>query len=281
MTGTATPPGEPLGHLEYLIDHAARQEYRRLVDACAQYPNLAADDCRTLLLNHGGQSLPLTPVWQQFHFLRPPVPGRRLQVAGWLRERRERDGRPWLRVAAFAVDEIGTEILRSQAAFVIGKPAAAENPGKAHRPIPPAAPGSLADAAVGDCLTLGRLALPDGAELADYRRLRHLRAGPAAAGNGDGDDDSSGLAALLAGWLEGRLGRHFGPDFHWGGRLAVAHHFAPEPGAALSGDATVIECVTTTAGVVTRRSVISVWNQSPVRIVTGEAIVKSPSPRLL
>ena len=277
MTGAAPeggPEGAQLGHLEYVIDEAALEEYRRLVDDYGQYPNLAADDCRALLLNCGGP-LPLTTVWQRFHFLRPPVPGRRVQVAGWLRERREREGRTRLRVAAFAVDEIGTEILRSEAAFVVGKPAAAEHPGGGVRESAPAGAGSAADAAVGDGIALGRLALPQGERLADYRRLSGSLAGVAAAGDGNG------LAGMAAGWLEGRMGRHYGDDFRWGGRLSLAYQGALMPGDTLAGRALAIECDADAGGVVTCRRVIVVTNQSHTMAAVGESVVRIPSPRLL
>ena len=276
MTGAAPeggPAGAQLGHLEYVIDDAALEEYRRLVDGCGQYPNLAADDCRALLLNCGGP-LPLTTVWQRFHFLRPPVPGRRVQVAGWLRERREREGRTRLRVAAFAVDEIGTEILRSEAAFVAGKPAA-EHSGGEIRESAPAGVGSLAEAAVGDGIMLGRLALPQGERLADYRRLSGSLAGVAAAGDGNG------LAGMAAGWLEGRMGSHYGDDFRWGGRLSLAYQGALMPGDTLAGRALAIECDADARGVVTCRRVIVVTNQSHTMVAAGESVVRIPSPRLL
>ena len=267
--------GDQLGHLEYVIDAAALSAYRRLVGEPARYPNLAADDCRALLSHRCG-SAPLTTVWQRFHFLRPPVLGRRVQVGGWLRELREKGSWPWLRVAAFAVDEIGTEILRSEAAFIVGRPDAGPlSDGSVRQPAASDA-GSLADGLVGDCFALGRLALPDdGAGLADYRRLGRSLAGVAAA------DDANGLVGMIAGWLEGRISGHFGDDFWWGGQLSAAYRGAVAPGDVLSGAAVVIGCDADACGVLTRRIVISVSNQSHARVATGEAVVKVPSPRLL
>ena len=169
-------PGDQLGNLEYLIYAEALADYQQAVHADSQFPNLAADDCRALLLARCGP-LPLTTVWQRQDFLRPPILGRRIQVGGWVREMRQRNHQRWLRVAAFAVDEIGTEILRSEAVYLIGGDGAAAA-GQPQQPAvaltaEPTAYGSLPtarsdtdDLAVGDALTLGMFAIPDGDRLA-------------------------------------------------------------------------------------------------------------------
>ena len=44
-----------------------------------------------------------------------------MQVSGWIREKYRLHGRDWLVVGTLAVDEIGTEVLRSQHTFVVGQ----------------------------------------------------------------------------------------------------------------------------------------------------------------
>ena len=108
--------GDQLGNLEYLIDDDVMDKYRALIGDCGNYANLIADDCESMAATRFGIT-ELNTVWRRFDFLRPPIPGLRIQAGGWLKEIRKRDGSPWLRVSAFAVDEIGTEILRSRHVF--------------------------------------------------------------------------------------------------------------------------------------------------------------------
>ena len=263
--------GDQLGNLEYAIDAAALADYRQLVGDDGCYPNLLADDCRALLLARCG-SLDLTTLWRRLDLLRPPIPGRRVQVGGWLRDVQERNGRPLVRVAAFAVDEIGTEILRSEAAFAIGQPPASTATPSSIRPH---TIGSITGASVGDCYTLGDLILPNGPPLDACRQIGDALAGVALA------DDGNGLTTLLVGWLEHRMGQDFGDDFRWGGRLSIAHQGPAVPGDTLTGDAVVIGCDRDANGAVTRRLVLLVSNGRAERIAVGEAVITSPSPRLL
>ena len=209
---------------------------------------------RALLLSRCG-GVDFTTVWRRLELLRPPVAGRRVQVGGWLREVGERKGRPLLRVAAFAVDEIGTEILRSEAAFVVGSGEEWRElnvaQGVSQRPVLQ----GFSDGMVGAGFNLGRVTLPDG------------------------DDDGS--TALLAGWLEGQLGRNYGDDFRWGGMLSLAYLAPALPGGAVTGDAVVVGCDRGAGGAVTTRLVVSAFDSSEVRIAVGEAVITSPSPRLL
>ena len=236
-------PGDQLGNLEYTVDDALLAEYRQLVGCDGQYPNLLSDDCRTLLLARCG-GLDLATVWRRLELLRPPIVG-----IG------ERNNLPLLRVAAFAVDEIGTEILRSEAAFVVGSGEEAREPD-----IPQAASQGpvlqgFSDKMVGAGFNLGRLTLPDG-----------------------GTDRST---ALLAGWLEGQLGRHYGDDFRWGGTLSLAYLAATIPGSSIVGDAVVVGCDRDAGGAVTTRLAVSVFSSAGARIAVGEVVITSPSPRLL
>ena len=90
-----------------------------------------------------------------------------------------------------------------------------------------------------------------------------------------------GQPALLAGWLEGQLGRCYGDDFRWGGQLSLAYLAPAMPGTTAAGDVVVVGCDRDAGGAVTTRLVISVFDSSEVRLAVGEAVVTSPSPRLL
>ena len=246
--------GVQLGNLEYAVDDALLAEYRELAGCGGSYPNLLADDCRALLVKRCG-SLDLTTVWRRLELLRPPIIGRRVQVGGWLRSVDERDGRPLARVAAFAVDEIGTEILRSEAAFVVGIPGGRQQPDAPQGESPGPVLQGWNDGTVGAGFNLGRLTLPDG--------------------------DAEEMTALLAGWLEGQLGRHYGDDFRWGGTLSLAYLVSAVPGDAIVGDAVVVGWDRDAGGAVTTRVVVSVWDSAAARVAVGEAVITSPSPRLL
>ena len=246
--------GDQLGNLEYVVDDALLAEYLGLTGGAGQYPNLMADDCRALLARRCG--VDLTTVWRRLELLRPPVIGRRVQVGGWLREIGQREGRPLLRVAAFAVDEIGTEILRSEAAFLAGRPGA-QQPADAS-PAGDSGPvlQGFSDGMVGSGIDLGRFTLPD-------------------------DDVAVGWSILVAGWLEGQLGRYYEDDFRWGGRLSLAYPVTARSGDVLVGDAVVVGCDRDAGGAETTRLVVSVVSRTAERIAVGEAIITSPSPRLL
>lgn len=268
--------GEQLGHLEYVIDEAALGVYQQLVGETGQYPNLLAEDCLSLLRKRAG-SAALTTVWQRFQFLRPPVLGRRIQVAGWLREISHRDGSPWLRVASFAVDEIGAEILRSEAAFLVGADpptdVCANDVARLERAYPT---GSLANALVGDCLSLGLLTLPPAREVGG--RLTATTEGPGAGGTLNWHVS---LASMVGSWLESRLGSDFGDDFRWGGELSIALRPAAHPGERLAADGVVISRDADAGGVVVERVMLSIRNELNRQVANAEAVVMMPSPRLL
>ena len=263
-------PGAQLGNLEYPVDAADLAGYRALVGEGGHYPNLLVDDCRALLRQRCGP-LPLTTLWRRLEFFRPPVPGRRVQVGGWLRETDDADaeGRPpRLRVAAFAVDEIGTEILRSEAVFGLAGAHSARagkhsdragNPAvDAGEPAPAIAAGGLAGVRPGDTLPLGALILPAEAE----------------------------ATAIIAGWLEAGLGSYFGDDFRWGGRLALAY---PNPDGSYAGDALTATAVVTARdrgpdGSLAWRLAILARRQGKGRddvVAVGDSAITTPSPRRL
>ena len=265
--------GEQIGNLEYAIDDDALAQYRLLVGSDGCFPNLIAEDCRAMLERHAAGET-LTTVWQRLDFLRPPIMGRRIQVGGWVRELREERCRPWIKMAAFAVDEIGTEILRSEAAFELASQQAqpgAFAEGKRDNPTV----RNLARGRASDGGHLGRLRLPAAEELVGHPNAAKAMFGMEIA------RDGNGLTSFTAGWLESLLGGDFGEDFRWGGRMSIAYHRAVSPGVELCCDGVVIGHDTNAAGVETRRVIMSVWNAADYRVATAEAVVQSPSPRLL
>lgn len=264
--------GDQIGNLEYVVDAPALAQYRQVVGAGGCFPNLMAEDCRAMLAQHSAGET-LTTVWQRIDFLRPPIMGRRVQVGGWVREVGEERGNVRIRAAAFAVDEIGTEILRSEAAFIIGGKAWTAKQG-AVTIASNRVPASLARGRAGDSGHLGDLRLPDWEQLNDFRRVANAMAGI------DMAPDGNGLTSVAAGWLEGLMGTNFGEDFRWGGRLSLVHHGAVIPGIELRCDGAVLSHDTDVAGVETRRLVMLVRDTDDRRAATAEAVVKSPSPLL-
>ena len=265
--------GDQIGNLEYVIDEAALIQYRRAVGADGCFPNLMAEDCRAMLDKRGAGE-PLATVWQRFDFLRPPIIGRRVQVGGWMREVGEKCGRARLRAAAFAVDEIGTEILRSEAAFIIGSEAPRPEGDIDETEVNPVVT-SLAQSRAGDSGHLGELRLPDGEQCQDFHRAAKVMT------EFELRPDGHGLTWITAGWLEGLMGADFGDDFRWGGRLSIAHHAAVNPGVRLRCDGVVLGHDIDASGVEARRVAMSVRDAAGRRVATAEAAVKSPSPRLV
>ena len=261
-TWAGLPAGAQLGNLEYTVDAGTLAEYRALVGDGGHYPNLLADDCRALLMQRCGP-LPVAVRWRRLELLRPPVLGRRVQVGGWLREiEDDGGGASRLRVAAFAVDEIGTEILRAEAVFGIGEYPAASAADAVEVEVigtaPPAAGATgLAGDWPGDTLALGALTLPPDVE----------------------------PTALIVGWLEAAIGRRFGDDWRWGGRLTLAY---PDPAGAGAGAGDVLDAAAVVigrdrlpGGALGWRLAVSVRRRSGVAVAVGDCAITTPSPRRL
>lgn len=264
--------GDQIGNLEYVVDERALTEYRQVVGAGGSFPNLMAEDCRAMLAKRGPGE-PLATVWQNLNFLRPPILDRRVQVGGWVREIGTKCGRRWIRAAAFAVDEIGTEILRSESAFAVGRDAALSNP-DVERMETELQAVKLSGSRAGGGGHLGQLRVPSPEQLRGYCAVAHGMAGV------DTDGDGSELTSVVAGWLEGLMGTSFGEDFRWGGRLSIAYHREVAPSTQLRCDGVVIGHDLDANGVETRRVVITVTDAAGYRVATAESVVKSPSPLL-
>lgn len=272
--------GDQLGHLEYVVEEATQAGYRAFVGSGGYFPNLLADDCRALLLQRCGP-LPLTTSWRGLEFLRPPILGRRIQVGGWLRDMSDLDTRPRLRVVAFAVDEIGTEIMRSAAVFRVRERPQCLMAGSApltNHPVNsgkwPAGDDGLAGVSVGDTLGLGTLVLPEGNTLACGQRLGNELAGL------DLKDSGNDLAPVVVGWLEAGMGRWFGDDFRWGGRMSARLRCPVSAGEVITGGALVTRR-DAGSGAVAWQLRINVLNQLNRPTISGDATVTTPSARRL
>ncbi len=267
--------GEQLGNLEYLIDDSALDAHRSLAGEYASYANLLADDCRSILAARC-DAREITTIWRGFQFLRPPALGRRIQVGGWLKDAGESGGMPLARVSTFAVDEIGTEILRSEAAFLIGsRPGNEPKPVRIYRPAAGAYGESLAGGSVGITAMLGSWVLPNAERFDAYRRASDSLSGL------PWRRDGNGMTQLVAGWLEGVISREWGDDFRWGGQLSLAYHLTAKPGDTIHAWATIIGDNRDRYGSRRIASVISVTDHSGSVVASGEASVTMPSPRLL
>ena len=267
--------GDQLGNLEYLIDEALVSEYARVAGESARYANLMADDCGSIVAAKlGGDGLRV--VWRRFEFLRPPIPGRRVQVGAWLKDVGETRGTPWFRVSAFAVDEIGTEILRSEAALLAGDRGG--NPDRevhAGCDLSTNETGCGFEGRVGESLAFGELAVPGAGAFDTYQKLCNNLSGT------ENQSTNAGAGQLLAGWLEGRMAWHFGDDFRWGGRLSLAYHAPVAPGDMIGADAVVIDQDRDHHGTLAIRLTLRAWNQRNESVALCGASVDIPSPRLL
>lgn len=277
--------GEQLGNLEYTIDSEVLANYQLWLPRESRFPNIAADDCQTLLLSRCGP-LELRQVWQQLLFLRPPILGRRIQVGGWLKDRIICGDGTFVRVSAFAVDEIGTEILRSESGFWT------DVQGSNRRETVPETPvihdqatgvwdtissgmHPVEQMRAGDTLEVPPMKIPGGADLEFLRNVASGLTGISQTGR------DAAIHAAIAGWLEGCLGQWFGDDFWWGGQLSIVHREPALPGDALFGDATVINRDADERGRITYRIVLQVRNQTGRDVALAEAVATVPSPRTL
>jgi hypothetical protein len=112
--------GEQLGHLEYRVTPELLAQYQQSVEYPeALFPHIAVKEyIRVLRDKHG--DLPFISAGHQDRYFHPPIPNKRVQVSGWVRDKYHRRGRHWLVVETFAVDEDGREIARSTHTLVLG-----------------------------------------------------------------------------------------------------------------------------------------------------------------
>lgn len=111
---------EQLGHLEYVVT----EELLKLLQASVEYPeafypHIAVKEYLEVLRRKHGP-ISFISAKHKDHYYHPPIPNKRVQVTGWVRDKYERRGRNWLLVETLAIDEDGREIVRSEHAFLIG-----------------------------------------------------------------------------------------------------------------------------------------------------------------
>ncbi len=106
--------------MEYSVTEENLHSFRTVAQyPDAGFPHLALAEFRQVLAAKYGD-IPLTSHRHQEWYYHPPYVGRRVQVSGWIRDIFQQDGREFLDVGTFAVDEIGTEITRSRHTFLVG-----------------------------------------------------------------------------------------------------------------------------------------------------------------
>ena len=112
--------GEQLGHLEYRVTEEMLHKYCSTVGYWQSgYDNLANREFHQVLSNKYGQ-INLTSCSRNDYYYRPPLINRRVQVSGWIRDKYTSEGIEYLVVSTLAIDDIGTEILKTQETFSVG-----------------------------------------------------------------------------------------------------------------------------------------------------------------
>jgi hypothetical protein len=111
--------GEQLGHLEYLVTPEKLARFQDAVEyPGALFPNIASKEYLHVLRNKYGP-VDFISAKHTDRYFHPPIPNKRVQVTGWVRDKYQRRGRYWLVVETFAVDEDGRELVRSEHTFLV------------------------------------------------------------------------------------------------------------------------------------------------------------------
>ena len=254
------PVDGQLGHLEYLVKQEDLELYRSAVGYPeAGFPSLAVDECRQVLVSKYG-TMPLTGVRHQEWYYRPPFVERRVQVSGWIREKYRLHGRDWLVVGTFAVDEIGTEVLRSRHTFVVGEEE------------PPEGPKSCLAADSGRALPLlEKQLVPKDLEV--FRTLTH-RLAPACEW---AVDDSNAAKLMSFAYLHQLMASSYGIDFRQGGHLDVRFLKPLSPGGKFTAHGSISQ---QTPEAHRTHLLMRVWleAQDGTTAAFGQAKVTVPSP---
>ena len=277
------PIGEQLGFLEYSVDDDKLEAIREtLAYSEAVYPNIVAREAIVVLLQKVilGE---LESVTHSDHYFRPPVTGRRVQVTGWLRQKRQERGAESLVVETFAVDDIGTEILRSRHVFRAGAGRSPERLGRR-----PARPRNSASAEslppvhkrvteeTVECFEAAHRALVGETAIIHGAQTGNVHTGAGLA-------SGMGLAATVApeelglAYLHALLDRRFGIDFRQGGRLTVNYRRPIYAGDTLTAQGMVTGVEETDEHSDWK---VQVWleNGRGEMVVNGDAQVSVPSP---
>lgn len=254
--------GHQLGHLEYRVTPEVLEQYRAAVEyPSARYPNLAAREFREVLTRQIGD-LALTSVQHTDRYYTPPILDRRVQVTGWLRESFSEGGRDWLVIETFGVDEIGTEISRSEHTYVVGEP-----------PLDPSS--RIAPPGQGDGSELPQLV-----KTATAINLEHFATVNRTLTGGDNLDPTGQFLIpeeLGLSYLHELVDRKFGIDFRQGGRLSARYLRPVSVGETLTAGGSIDRPEKVSGREQFR---LSLWlkNQHDELTVSGEAEVTVPSP---
>lgn len=112
--------GEQLGHLEYLVTPEKLAQFQQAVEYPeAFFPSIAIKEYLQVLRAKYGWVNIISAKHSERYF-HPPIPNKRVQVTGWVRDKYQRRGRDWLVIETFSVDEDGREILRSEHTLLMG-----------------------------------------------------------------------------------------------------------------------------------------------------------------
>lgn len=277
------PLGQQLGFLEYLVTPENLDSYRKAVDYPeAAYPNILAGECFEITV----QKMKIgafDSVTHSDRYYRPPVVDRRVQVTGWIREKRQRRGVDQTLVETFAVDEVGTEILRSAHVF---QSTASSAPGRLGR-----RPSTMRRPAGAELLspvvkqvseeTIARFDSANRALLgssgSEWRRQSgNLHTGAELA-SGMGLSGAVAPGELGLAYLHELLDRRFGKDFRQGGRIEINYR---RP--IFAGDHVSAQGIASVASEDGGRQVwqVQLWleNGRGEQVITGNAQVTMPSP---
>ena len=283
------PVGAQLGHLEYTATAAALQLFREAVAyPAAAYPNLALQEGLAVLAGKYGAAVTAgaVSVRRADRYFRPPEPGRRVQATGWVRAHSRARGIERLTVETLAVDEIGTEIVRSEHTFQFGPGRDPERQGRRPGRAGQTAAGAetlptlekrVTEEVIEGFVAAGRLML-------SAESYGTVTAGPVNIHSGASLAQGMGLAAAVApaelglAYLHELLDRRFGRDFRQGGRLAVHYRRPIYAGDTLTAQGVAAQPERDTGGRVPWQLQVWLSNQRGERAIDGTAWVTVPSP---
>ena len=277
------PIGGQLGHLEYSVTAEKLRLFRDAVGYPeAAFPNIAAREFLEVLTRKYG-AVAADSVAHTDRYYRPPIQDRRVQVTGWVRDKYRQQGAERLVVETFAVDEIGTEILRSEHTFQFGVGRRAERlgrrPGWSRRGAEAAYLHSIEKRVTEENIemfeTASRLLISgNGAEGAAPSTNVHTGA---ALAQGMGLAGAVAPGELGLAYLHELLDRQFGIDFRQGGRLSVNYRRPIYAGDVLTAQGLVVKKEPAGERVNWQ---LQVWleNGRGEQVITGEARVTVPSP---
>ena len=277
------PIGGQLGHLEYTV---TAENLRQFQDAVgypeAAFANIAAREFLEVLARKYG-AVSADSVAHTDHYYRPPVLDRRVQVTGWVRDKYRQRGADQLVMETFAVDEIGTEILRSEHTFQFGAGRGAERLGRRR-----GQPRGNTEAAY--LHSIEKRVTEENIEKFEAAN-RFLIAGNATEGvaspanvhAGAALAQGMGLARAVApgelglAYVHELLDRRFGIDFRQGGWLRVNYRRPIYAGDVLTAQGLVVKKEPAGERVNWQ---LQVWleNGRGEQVITGEAQVTVPSP---